>query len=286
MKNFILLITLILFSGSIATAQPKEKAKKQVIDFSKSGGKTTVKTNEEESKNGLEYKNAIWIEATSFLAGYVDFGYERAITNNFNLEVAVGPSYKGLANFISDAIGFEVLKSNINENTTYWTDKGYIPGDGVHLRSFSSSGYYNNLKENGGIYLLAEPKYFPEDDAFDGFFVAGRFQYISNNYSTLLPDIVKSKLSSGGQIIYGTEKITLVRTNFDIIPSIGWEWQTGRVLFDFEGGMGLRFASIKGYDTGYGVDASGNYHFEMLNPYIESAMLPTFSAAFKLGFNF
>ncbi len=298
MKKIALLLVAFAFSLSIAQAQGDDKSKKDkstktttettgdktVVDFS-TGKKANI---EESAESG--YKNVIWLEAASLLSGYVSAGYERAIAKNLSIEIAAGPAFPNyLGGSLGDNFVMGLFQIKPNTDDAYWTSKDYRQLEGTQLFGTSSSG--SGVPTTGGFYALVEPKYYPNDDVFEGFFLAGRLQYTSRTYTIAAPDMNAIRTSQTDSYYSAsfaslTEKTNRVYNTFDFVPHLGWNSQLGRVVFDYEGGVGVRLSSITGYDIGYKGTSTTGYTYELRNSHTETAVLPVFTAAFKLGFIF
>ncbi len=293
MKKIAFLLVAFTFSLHFVAAQGDNKSKKNekdktdksektVIDFG-TGKKTTVT---ESSNDDGSLKNVIWIEAASLLAGYVSGGYERAINDHFSVEVGAGPAFQSVFNTLGDRAIMSLFNITPTADDGYWTSRGYttsrISSDG------SIIGFSQLPAGNSGFYALLEPKYYPNGNVFEGFFVASRLQYMTRKVAILAPDIALMNATNTDRIIPSqTEKLNLSYSTFDFVPHIGWTSQLGHVVFDYEGGVGVRFASSTNYDIGTKYDnVNGIITNELRSPYIQTAILPVFTAAFKLGFNF
>ena len=296
------------FTVSVCFAQEtgKEKTKSTVIDFSKDG-KTVTKTTTEESSNtiALPRKNAIWIEAVSVFQGYVDISYERAFNKNLSVEVGYGITFNSIFERSTDAVLFSLFKPIVTyDGIEYWDAKGYTLNRTTGLSAISvdnalgasNSGvkllYGQNYVQRTGTYLLLEPKFFPDGDVFEGFFLAPRIQYQKLNITGDMPDIALSNSMNSGELLYSSKaKIDSYRDNLDLIAHLGWQREVGRAVFAFEFGVGARFAHTSTYDVGQRmttdpVTGGITYDYLMRNNVEERATLPMFDLAFKVGIDF
>ncbi len=259
-----------------------DKSKTTVVDFGRGGATTEIAVDKSGSaKNTAEYSNIIWVEATSVILGYVNVGYERAINDNFSVEVAGGVSFQGPTNSFRESFAKALFQPKVVSDN-YWGSRQVRIARATSLLAEDVPGNSAQL----GTYFLIEPKYFTKGDFLNGFFIGLRLQSIGYSANAPKPDIAASNRS--GQVEYSTtETLLLTRSNIDVVPHIGWHRQSGRIMFDYEAGIGARFASLKGYQVGVStVPGTLTQNYELNDSFLESMVVPTFSAAFKLGYAF
>ncbi len=243
----------------------------------------TPKT-DEAKKTTPEHLNIVWVEATSAISGYVDMGYERSLGKHFSVEVAAGVSFKSPVNISSDAFGFAWFNPKVMSDN-YWGDKEVRIEGGTYLKSEYTEGNPLQL----GSYFMIEPKYFPKGDFLNGFLIGLRLQSLSFTARLPKPDIMASnRLLYSGNLQYSdSETLPVTRSSVDIVPHIGFHKQWKRIIFALEGGVGARFTTLKGYQAASYINPKNGFPiYELNDNYSERIVLPTISAAFKIGYAF
>jgi hypothetical protein len=277
-NTFILLIVGILCCTSSLFAQRK---KQTVVDFSKGGDK--VQRDEAPINiDTAEHFNALWIEGTSALFGYVDLSYEHSFTENFAVEAGLGITFFNFSPNLNDIIWKNNIYPGGFKEAQYWTDKNYdlVAQTPVTMETLT-------FKNTLGIYALLEPKFYTGTEDFSGLYYGLRMEYMTFNSLAPKPDIAKTMLLGSDVLLYSTETTPILQTYTNLVPHFGYAWNLDRFLINLEGGLGARLSSIKGYDVGKKYDPiSQQYSYEMRQGFTQSRIFPVFTIAFKLGYNF
>ena len=134
--------------------------------------------------------------------------------------------------------------------------------------------------------MLLEPKIYPNEDVLDGGFWGFRAEYMS--FNSLTPKPITGEYTNGSSSILfsSTEKLPVSRTNIDLAIMKGYVFPLQKLLINIELGAGARFAAVNGYDTGVRQTAAGNPEFAIRNNFTETAVMPLFLGAVKLGYAF
>jgi hypothetical protein len=282
------IIILFAVSATSVSAQPATK-KSDIIDFSKSGETSSVDTTASNATD--EGKNAIWFDGLSTLIGYASLSYEREIGKSFTIEAGGGVTFHEILQLIGTNPLLNIFQPEITyDGDAYWQSRGgvlvkstglsYDKNQSILLNSKQDNGY--SFTQRLGTYLFLEPKFFPDQDPFEGFFYSTRIQYIKQNYISQKPDLSYNS----GYIDYSpTETITTSNELFDIIPQIGMHTPRGNVLFCYAIGCGVRFQRYNGYDIGQILTPAG-YAYELRSGMEKSVVTPVLNISAKIGYNF
>jgi hypothetical protein len=255
------------------------------IDFSQ---KTIVKEGESggiESKKvpDVEYKHAINIDITGSLGGYLAVNYEQVIRKNLSVEVGAGITFVSLTGSWANDI-FGQNNTNQDDAIDFWKQKNMqMVTTAPFPANFRGVGSKASVQQKTGFYVMAEPRFFPEDAPFNGFFIGLRLQ---NQFNTLL----FNQPTDGNLNAYLAPSIEaqfpmeVAENQFDAIPQCGWEWQRNHLLIGLEGGVGAR---ILGHYNTYSVGENKQTGLQSLRKGgTQSDVLPIFNLVFRMGYEF
>lgn len=253
--------------------QPKEKA-------------TTAKTETPKPKiDAIPYHNALQLELLTFPFGYMSASYEREIAPKITLELGGGVTFVGFMSNISDQFLYSSFGNNALNTQGYWQAKGsqYQDYEDPLLANASGEIVSANAYQQTGAYLMGEAKYFYEYDAFDGYYVSLRGQYMRLNYN--IPQF--EPVTSGVPIVV-LSMANASKEYTDIVAGMGWrrEFLNERLILTNGIGLGARMVKISAPDSGFYFDNNGNSYIRESRLVEQNMLLPMFSYTVKLGFLF
>jgi hypothetical protein len=220
------ILSMLAFSAS---AQKKEKEAEvpnlpipEVIDFST--GKPIAKDElKETGKKGaqmsnLDYKNQISVGIINPLFGIADIGFERAITNNFSVELTGGITLPASSYWSGvDAFSSPGIAAARDLRVAYWANKGGVMSYSTLPTARQTIGAtYNDVRSiklvpgaTGLAFGLNARYYLSNTEVFNGFYLGAHVQSLSlsyttekDSYTTPEPLVVKKSMTDIG-ILFG-----------------------------------------------------------------------------------
>ena len=236
---------------SLATFPAMAQNKKVVVL-----GSSSSNSSKKRHKN-KEKTMAIKVGALNFITGNLPFYFEKEV-QNFGLLIGGGPSFRRFYNgsSVSSAITTaDVSYSWGNQNVSSF----YNPfSSDIDLKYKYSMGYY----------FAVSPRYYIQGEGMDGNYVGVQFASMKYNYMNY--DYTNTTLNKAGSDQYN-----------DITLQYGAQSGDDGFVFEYYGGIGVRFKNEQRYAYGY----------DEMNNIVEGTALHkttglVFNLGIRLGFKF
>ena len=270
----------------------------EVIDFNtvkslgvpsadNSQSKGSSKTSSSGSGNNLD-KTAIVLAPFNILQGFADIGFERAITNNFSIEVDGGVALtRSSAWSVSDAIfGRSAVSNIVTARTNYWSNQGKIlesiavPWSPAYTlgQQYSVTNLETQATEKLGLSLCLTPRfYLGNGEVFDGSYLGARFHYVGLNY-----EVPHTYQIENNQLKITNTPTEISRTVVNILPIYGFLFNPSkRFRWGYELGLGASIRSLNSFEIVR--DANANYEKV---PYSESFTVLSYYGALRALYTF
>ena len=130
-------------------------------------------------------KNVITLGLLSYFSGYTPVYYERKITDFMSIEAGLGVSYRS---YLTD---FGMLVWNEGSNSDRRVN---YPDRHTDIEDDYAS--YKYRKAANGTFFSIAPKFYPRDEALDGFYLSPAIQYIQYRFTDRIADETPFPLNS------------------------------------------------------------------------------------------